>query len=229
MSRLTERDKRITAWCVFMALSIVLAFVADRAQTKQFMLDRLETEVPSNYHTITSMSYLGSLLACCAAWGMAAPSKSRILTGLVAAIPWFVIVFVATVHAWSWDQSRYDICIRQMRQMSISFSLYASDNNDHLPTEHWMDGVAEYQRDGREIRCPAVKAPGYGIALSKSIVGDWGTKDPKTQVLAYDSLQLQRNAVGDIKRDFATRHRGKGSVLFADSHARHMPAAAFSQ
>jgi prepilin-type processing-associated H-X9-DG protein len=115
-----------------------------------------------------------------------------------------------------------------MSDLGAALSQYATDNDDRLPNDKWMDRLTRYVDTASDFRCPAVKAPGYGYAMRESLLGQKLKQIPKNEVLVYDSTSLERNAVGDIRRDFATRHHDKGTVLFADGHTDYKPAAAFS-
>jgi hypothetical protein len=61
--------------------------------------------------------------------------------------------------------------------------------------------------------------------MAKAFLGRKMQTIAVNEILAYDSTKVERNAIGDVKQDFATRHHDKGTVVFEDGHANHMLAA----
>lgn len=226
MTPKTESNARYVKGVGLAVLSIALLFLGLWSLAR-VGLDNSETVTPLNYAMCAWIALIGSFLCGCGTGAVLSPRKTRISSTVAAGTAWFL----ASVAILAGGGGEYKSsgpgppCVINMILIGTSLQLYASDNDDQLPSDKWMDRLVPYANRHQDYRCPAVNAPGYGYAMAKAFLGRKMQTIAANEILAYDSKKLERNSVGDIKQDFATRHHDKGTVLFADGHAKHMSAA----
>jgi len=118
-----------------------------------------------------------------------------------------------------------DVSVQRLKQLSVAAQIYSSDFDDHFPLADWMDGLDLYVGSGTNFYSPAFTFGGeqYGYALNSAMVGVSMTslENPSTDVLLFDSVKTERNAV-----DTATavpnpgRYGGENAVGFADGSVK---------
>jgi hypothetical protein len=123
-------------------------------------------------------------------------------------------------------------CLSNLKQIGMGMLVYASDEGDRLPpAPKWMDEISPHIHSRQILRCPVVKkqsSEGYGYAFNRHLEASklGALKSPSEVPLAYDSINLARNAA-----DFVTslpnpgRHEGKNNIVRADSSAKSYPLA----
>lgn len=229
MDQKTESDARYLEGGGLVLLSLILMFVAKWAFQKAALFDDGETVFPSNYPAYAWLACVASFLSACGVGVIFSTRTTRIANTIEAGLVGIAMCCIVIELGLSRESSGPGICITNMSTLGVALSQYATDNDDRLPRDKWMDRLTPYVDSSSGFRCPAVKAPGFGYAMRESLLGHKLKQIPKNEVLVYDSTSLGRNAVGDIRRDFAARHHDRGTVLFGDGHTDYKSAAAFSQ
>jgi hypothetical protein len=117
-------------------------------------------------------------------------------------------------------------CLSNLKQIGLGLIMYASDYDGRPPQrDHWMDAMEAYTKNPAIEHCDLVKGTGlYGYALNAGVRDmSEGAKDAATEPLAYDSVNLARNA-SDLFNSLPApgRHQGGNFVVYADGHAKFL-------
>lgn len=127
------------------------------------------------------------------------------------------------------------VCLSKGKQMGRAGLMYAADWDERLmDRDEWMDAVLPYHKNPAIEHCPAMRNDDpsasrlYGFAFN-SLLSRKETRtypDPMTVPMIYDSINLARNA-SDPFISFAQpgRHKGTGTIVFLDSHAKRFATA----
>ena len=121
--------------------------------------------------------------------------------------------------------------LSNVKQQVIGAIMYAADNDDRLPpAESWVDSTFPYVKNDLVYRDNLIKDRqpdqyGYAFFRPVSILDIATVYGPEKVPLTFQSIDLRRNASGDLSIR-SLRPKGKGCVVsFVDGHARFEPKA----
>jgi hypothetical protein len=136
-----------------------------------------------------------------------------------------------------------NFCVTNLRAAQRGIELYSQDYDQTYPqAARWMDDVAPYIKNRRELYCPVVHAAnpkGIGYAFNQKLSGANAAKieSPLTTAVVYDSADVDRNAADSFstlptpaRHVFPDRNSAaKGAthyniVLYADGKVRFLSA-----
>jgi len=116
-------------------------------------------------------------------------------------------------------------CLSNVKQLAMAQHMYAAENNDRLlNTQNWMDKVLYQTKSEYCFHCPGLdqsKTHQYGYAMNIKMLDLRlnSLKDPRNNVLLFDSVILDRNACSNLVGLPDPPRHGKNSIAFADGHA----------
>lgn len=112
-------------------------------------------------------------------------------------------------------------CLSNAKQLVLGTIMYCADYDDVFPNANkWRSSIMPYVKNTEIFRCPDDKSgspSSYRMNPKLSKVSVAALEEPANTVLVYE---------GD-GNGFIPRHGGKGSVAFADGHAKMIAAAAY--
>lgn len=116
------------------------------------------------------------------------------------------------------------VCRRHLKQVGLGLVQYASEFDERMPSrDAWMDALALYVKDERDLHCPSVPKVAYGYAFNAALSHSSTDKldAPATSVVVYDSVNPLRNASDAVTSlPSPGRHRGEDMIGYADGHVR---------
>ncbi len=122
-------------------------------------------------------------------------------------------------------------CLSKLKQLGAGFMMYAHDYDGRLPpARQWRDALWPYTKNVHFWRCPSdaradrdvVGSYSFNAYLDGSLELD-RLPDPASVTVLFDAEPLSRMAVSR-GGDFAARHQGRGSILYADGHVKTQAA-----
>jgi prepilin-type processing-associated H-X9-DG protein len=149
------------------------------------------------------------------------PIRTRLAAGsalsLLAVLTWCAAASLIPLAVW--NRREGVACISNMKQLGLAFSLYSEDHGGWFPPNgSWRDGIAPYSL--REIRCPISGSPWtYGMNRALSGKNVAAIKEPSSLVVLFEANAEEENFSGG-PLDWVRRHDGRGTLGFADGHAR---------
>lgn len=141
-------------------------------------------------------------------------------------------LILAPVFLQAQNSARYISCLSNLKSRGVALLQYAEDYDQHLPlATEWQTHTEPRQREERGA-CPSLRTPEPGVSgyamdsrLSGRALRRLGA-EPAERVVLFESSRLSPNA-HDPGASFTVRH-GYGGVVFADGHAKMLPAASGS-
>lgn len=117
-----------------------------------------------------------------------------------------------------------DISVDRVKKLSLGSLLYASDYDDHLPTEPWMNQISPYVSDAAAFRTPKfTDVDKYGYAFNVNLLGISipSLDNPSATALIFDSIKTTRNATDPPTAiPNPGRYNGYNAVSQADGSTR---------
>lgn len=103
--------------------------------------------------------------------------------------------------------------------------MYLADYDQRLPSrDAWMDSLDPYLSGSSQFRDPEITGEqqfGYAFDSRLSTKNEALIADPSKQALAYDSINLGRNASDPfVSLPIPGRHKGVNSVVYMDGRAK---------
>ncbi len=124
-------------------------------------------------------------------------------------------------------KSEAQICMSNLKQLSVGMMIYASDYDDYLPKSvNWSDVVMPYIKNLEVFKCPTISNRDkklYGISFMSSCLGINlpQVEEPAKQYMLFDSDDLKKNSIGnESKLPKPGRHNGNNHVSFLDAHVK---------
>lgn len=129
---------------------------------------------------------------------------------------------VFPVFARARETARKQVCLSNVKDLSMAIGMYRADHDDQFPTaDRWCEALVQYVKDEDVYRCPSAKdlacGYAYNIALSGARLAD--IADPMDQVSLFES-DAGWNAAGEWELLTATPRHLRGDVWgFVDGSA----------
>ena len=154
--------------------------------------------------------------------------RSRRVWEPVILVPLFGIVsFLMLIQIAGSDWGpRKSQCISNIKRLSVAALMYRADNDGYMPLgNRWGSDIGGYLKSSEHgqnnvYKCPWGDQP-YSYGLNGQLAGmaekEFGVAE--TLVMVFEGTSESPNHVGGPK-DFVARHEGKGSIGFADGHAK---------
>ncbi|MHB1000098.1 MAG: DUF4190 domain-containing protein [Armatimonadota bacterium] len=121
------------------------------------------------------------------------------------------------------DEARGVGCMANVKRVSLSMQMYASEWNDSLPpADGWNDKVRPYVGNDSIFRCPSArsKMPAYAVNSKFASKKSVEIASPDKKVLIFETEPGRNKAGGSEMMLPAPRHADKYSIGFADGHAK---------
>jgi hypothetical protein len=217
-SKFTDRVRINTASALtLLALGAVCLW--NWSVMKAGRIDDFDLQVPLWLRVLPWISIIASGAAVLIAGFVMTPRRTLVKRIVYWVTSWVVVflsgfLLASPIYTSSYSGPPYG-CRGHLQSLGFALRFYATDFDDRLPSQGWMDEVHGYDW---ARRCTLVEAPGYGYALSREVAGAKWSTVPDDKVLLYDSTLLERSALGNIREDFAPRHHDGefGYVLYAN-------------
>jgi len=120
-------------------------------------------------------------------------------------------------------------CMNNVKQLNLGLMMYASDNNDRLPSgTNWCDVLMPYVKEEKTYVCSSGKPDqrchyAFNVKLAGREMKDIQT--PSQTVLIFETDGGWNAAGGEELLPAKPRHSGAYAVGFADGHAELVRAA----
>lgn len=124
------------------------------------------------------------------------------------------------------------MCLSNLKQLATANLIYSTDFDDRFTNRDvWMDAIEPYTKNKELFTCPAFaegKDPQvYGYCFHGKLSNAKLPANPEQVELLFDSINLARNASGDISSlPTPARHEMRSSavrmnnIAYADSHVK---------
>jgi hypothetical protein len=152
------------------------------------------------------------------------PSAACILRGSDGGATYLVLLVIPPAPAASPDKPSQlsvadarerDLCLSNVRSLSMAMMMYAQDYDGEFPHAHWSDAAEGYTRNREILKCPADPSPpSYAFRGQARGKKTSAFKTPATEIMLYES---------DDDRTLVARHKGETVVSYIDGHAKAMP------
>jgi prepilin-type processing-associated H-X9-DG protein len=117
-------------------------------------------------------------------------------------------------------------CLSHVRHIASAMSIYFEDFDDRVPLETWNDDLLPYTKNRDLYDCyeGSTNTPSYGYAMNLAVVGlnVKTVKVPAETVMLFDTEARAENVVTNLAGMSFSRHKGRCSVAFMDTHARFL-------
>ena len=112
-------------------------------------------------------------------------------------------------------------CMRNLKILATATLMYSTDYHGRFPlAQSWQEATSDYHKDPDLLVCPAAPRvkPGYAFNADLHRCDSSTIRAPEKVPMLFES-SLGRPNASDHLQSFASRHRGRGNVAFADGHA----------
>jgi prepilin-type processing-associated H-X9-DG protein len=114
-------------------------------------------------------------------------------------------------------------CLSNVKQLALGNIIYANDYDDKMPpSDHWKADIMPYVKKVEIFHCPEDKRAGaisYRMSDLLSRVSSTAIAEPAGTIMIYEGES----------GEFNPRHAGRGSVGYADGHAKQVLPAEFTK
>jgi prepilin-type processing-associated H-X9-DG protein len=114
-------------------------------------------------------------------------------------------------------------CLSNVKQLALGNLIYSNDYDDVMPrSDYWKSAITPYVQNGALFHCPDDKRPkaiSYRMSDLLSRVSATAVANPSGTIMIYEGDSGELNP----------RHDGKGSVGYADGHAKQIDQSQFTK
>lgn len=161
---------------------------------------------------------------------MRKPRLFEVFAGTGVVLVLAAILWPVTSCACGGESSKRVACVSNLKQQGLAVLMYAGDWDNVLPDrDRWMDAAKDYTHNQSIFKDSEVKGEGlYGYSFNADLseANTETSKNPEKVSMAYDSINLGRNASDRVNSlPVEGRHKGRNGMSYLDGHAKSVPAA----